>query len=101
MAIPEVLRPMLSVWSHRNYACFMGGMTPALITLWMQKIGTLWLAWEMTHSNTWVGVIVAVDYAPMIVLALFVGAFTEKTNPIQVQKAVREARGGRSRGQTR
>ena len=91
MQIPEALRPMAQVWSHRNYACFMGGMAPALITLWMQRIGTLWLAWELTESNTWVGLIVAVDYAPMIVLAPFVGAFTEKSNPIQVQKVAQLA----------
>lgn len=86
MKIPDAMRPMLEVWTHRNYAWFMGGMAPALVTLWMQRIGTLWLAWELTHSNTWVGVVVAVDYAPMIVLAPFVGAFTEKSNPIEVQK---------------
>ena len=86
MQIPEALRPMMKVWSHRNYACFMGGMSPALVTLWMQKIGTLWLAWELTRSNAWVGVIVAVDYMPMVVLAPFVGAFVDRANPITVQK---------------
>lgn len=91
MRVPEALQPMLRVWSHRNYACFMGGMTPALITLWMQRIGTLWLAWELTKSNTWVGLIVAVDYAPMILLAPFVGAFTERSNPITVQKFAQAA----------
>ncbi len=86
MKIPDAMRPMMEVWTHRNYALFMGGMSPALVTLWMQRIGTLWLAWELTKSNTWVGIVVAVDYAPMIVLAPFVGAFTEKSNPVEVQK---------------
>ncbi len=91
MRIPDAMQPMLEVWRHRNYACFMGGMTPALITLWIQRVGVLWLAWEMTKSNAWVGLVVAVDYAPMIVLAPFVGAFTEKSNPITVQKAAQFA----------
>ena len=86
MTIPDAIRPMMEVWTHRNYALFMGGMSPALVTLWMQRIGTLWLAWDLTKSNTWVGLVVAVDYAPMIVLAPFVGAFTEKSNPVEVQK---------------
>ena len=85
MQTPEGLRRLLGVWSHRNYACFMGGMTPALLTLWMQRIGTLWLAWELTRSNTWVGLIVAADYAPMLVLAPFVGAYIEKSNPVRMQ----------------
>ncbi len=91
MQIPAGVQRMIDVWSHRNYACFMGGMTPALITLWIQRVGTLWLAWELTRSNYWVGLVVAVDYAPMIVLAPFVGAFTEKSNPILVQKAAQAA----------
>jgi MFS family permease len=86
MQVPEAMRPLLRVWSHRNYACFMGGMSPALITLWMQRIGMLWLAWELTRSNTWVGIIVALDYLPMLLLAPFVGAFTDRANPVQVQK---------------
>lgn len=49
--ITESFCPMLGVWKHRNCACFMGGMTPALVTLWMQRIGTLWLAWDLTRSN--------------------------------------------------
>lgn len=86
MRIPEAMQPMLRVWSNRNYAYFMGGMTPSLITLWMQRIGTLWLAWELTKSNAWVGLIVAADYAPMMVLAPFVGAFTDRSDPIVLQK---------------
>lgn len=86
MRLPEAMQPLGRVWSNRNYACFMGGMTPNLISLWMQRMGTLWLAWELTHSNAWVGAIVAADYAPMMILAPFVGAFVDKTNPITVQK---------------
>jgi MFS family permease len=86
MRIPDALRPMLEVWSHRNYACFMGGMTPALITLWVQRVGVLWLAWQLTKSNTWVGLVVAVEYAPTIVLAPFVGAYTDRTDPVRQQK---------------
>lgn len=85
MQTPEGVQRLLHVWSHRNYACFMGGMTPALLGLWMQRIGTLWLAWDLTRSNTWVGLVVAADYAPMMVLAPFVGAFVEKSNPVRVQ----------------
>jgi len=82
---------MLSVWAHANYAYFMGGMAPSLITLWMQRIGMLWLAWELTKSNAWVGLIVAVDYAPMVVLAPFVGAFVDRVDPIRVQKLAQMA----------
>lgn len=86
MQVPQAMLPLVRVWSHRNYACFMGGMTPALITLWMQRIGMLWLAWELTGENTWVGIIVAADYAPMLVMAPFVGAFVDRSDPVVIQK---------------
>ncbi len=86
MSVPHAMRPLARVWSHYNYAWFMGGMTPNLVTLWMQRVGTIWLAWELTGSNAWVGAIVAADYAPMMVLAPFVGAFVDRVNPVTVQK---------------
>ena len=86
MQIPEVLLPLTRVWRHRNYAWFMGGMTPSLVTSWMQRIGTGWLAWELTHQNVWVGAIVAADYAPMLVLAPLVGALTDRSDPVEQQK---------------
>ncbi len=86
MSVPRAMQPLVSVWSHRNYAWFMGGMTPNLVTIWMQRMGLLWLAWELTGSNAWVGLVVAADYAPMIVLAPFVGAFVDRANPVTVQK---------------
>jgi MFS family permease len=86
IAVPESLLPLVRIWRHRNYAWFMGGMAPSLVTSWMQRIGTGWLAWELTHQNVWVGAIVAADYAPMLVLAPFVGAITDRSDPVEQQK---------------
>lgn len=86
MRIPEAMQPLLRVWGHRNYACFMGGMAPSLVTSWMQRIGTGWLAWELTHQNIWVGAIAAADYAPMLLLAPYVGVLTDRSDPVEQQK---------------
>jgi MFS family permease len=80
------LAPILRVWTYRNYALFMGGMTPSLVTTWMQRVGTGWLAWELTQSPTWLGIIAAADLAPMLVLAVFAGAITDRYNPLRQQK---------------
>ncbi len=85
MAIPTALAPILRVFTYRQYALFMYGMSPNLITLWMQRVGVGWLAWELTHSPTWLGVIAAADLAPMIFLAPIAGAYTDRTNPIMQQ----------------
>lgn len=81
MAIPAPFQSLLRVWRHRNYALFMGGMAPSLVTLWMQRVGIGWLAWELTHSPAWLGAVAAADLAPMLVLAPFAGAITDRGDP--------------------
>lgn len=80
------LPPILRVWTHRNYAYYIGGMTPNLITLWMQRVGIGWLAWELTESTTWLGIVAAADLAPMLLLAPFAGVAVDRGNPLRVQR---------------
>lgn len=81
-----VTHPLLRVWTHRNYAYYIGGMTPNLITLWMQRVGLGWLAWELTESTLWLGAIAAADLAPMLVLAPFAGVAVDRGNPLRIQR---------------
>ena len=74
----RTLPPVLSVWTNRNYAIFMAGCIPNYITFWMQKVGIGWLAWELTHSPFWLGVVTAVDLAPLLILAPFAGALADR-----------------------
>ena len=74
--------PIIDVWRHRNYALYMGGMTPNLVTIWMMRVGVGWLAWELTHSPAWLGIIAAADLAPMLILGLFAGAVTDRMDPL-------------------
>ena len=71
--------PILRVWRNRNYALFEAGFTPQNITSWIQRVGVTWLAWELTHSNAWVGAVAAADLAPMIVLAPVAGAVIDRS----------------------
>ena len=86
MPPPAGLTRIIHVFRHRNYALYMGGMTPHLITVWMQRLGVAWLAWELTHSTTWLGVIAAADLVPMLFLAPIAGAITDRHVPLTLQK---------------
>ncbi len=81
-----VTHPLLRVWTHRNYAYYIGGMTPNLITLWMQRVGLGWLAWELTESPIWLGLVAAADLAPMLFLAPFAGVVTDRGDPLRQQR---------------
>ncbi|HSR55091.1 MAG TPA: MFS transporter, partial [Alphaproteobacteria bacterium] len=45
-----------------------------------------WLAWELTGSTTWLGVIAAADLLPMLFLAPIAGAITDRHVPLTLQK---------------
>jgi MFS family permease len=75
--------PIVRIWSHRNYAVLMAGMTPNLLAIWMQRLGVGWLAWELTHSTVWLGLVAAADLAPMLVLAFLAGAVTDRGHALR------------------
>jgi MFS family permease len=72
------------VFAHRNYAWFVGGGGPNYVTSWMQRVGVGWLAWELSHSPLWLGIVAAADLAPMLVLSPFAGAYADRNNPLQI-----------------
>ncbi len=86
MPLPAGLASIISIFGHRNYAFYMGGQTPYLITVWMQRLGVGWLAWELTHSTVWLGVIAAADLVPMLLLSPLAGAITDRGVPLTLQK---------------
>ena len=77
-------RPIIEVFSLRNYTLFMIGLGPAAISSWMQRVGVGWLAWELTHSPVWLGVIAAADLVPILLLSPMAGVFTDRSSPMKL-----------------
>ena len=77
-------RPAIEVFSHRNYMLFMVGLGPSAISSWMQRVGVGWLAWELTHSPAWLGLIAAADLIPFLFLSPFAGVFIDRSSPHKV-----------------
>lgn len=76
--------PALRALSHRSFALFEGGLFPQYMTSWIQRVGAGWLAWQLTESPAWLGVIAAADLAPMIVLAPIAGAVADRLEPLRL-----------------
>lgn len=81
---PSILRAL----SHRNFAIFEAGLLPHYLTGWIQRVGAGWLAWELTASPAWLGIIAAADLAPMLVLAPLAGAWTDRIIPLPLMRAM-------------
>jgi MFS family permease len=84
MAKQGNMTPLLRVLSYRKFALFEGGLFPQYMTGWIQRVGAGWLAWELTESTAWLGVIAAADLAPMIIIAPFAGAVADRLEPLRL-----------------
>ena len=76
--------PIAEVFSHRNYALFMVGLGPHAISSWMFRVAVGWLAWELTHSPAWLGIIAAADLIPVLILSPLAGVVTDRIVPVRL-----------------
>lgn len=90
MNLPAGLGRILGVLANRNYAIWIGGNSVSLIGMWAQRIGVGWLAWELTQSVFWVGIIAAADLAPGILVTPFAGIIGDRRDRLTL---VRQAQG--------
>src|SRR5713101_8489592 len=63
---------------HRNFRLFWFGQLISLTGTWMQTIGQAWLVLELTHSAWLLGVVGALQFLPVMLLALFGGVLADR-----------------------
>jgi predicted MFS family arabinose efflux permease len=74
------LSAIVSAFGNRNYALYMCGNIPSHFGSWLQRVAIGWLAWELTGSGYWLGVVAVAELAPSMVLAPFAGAVADRVN---------------------
>jgi MFS family permease len=60
------------------YRKYWTGHSIASVGRWMYRTSVGWLAWELTHSSAWLGVIAFADLLPTVVLTILAGAFADR-----------------------
>lgn len=63
---------------HRNFRFYWTGMCISLIGTWMQNIAQPWLAYTLTKSPFLLGLVGALQFAPMLLFSLFAGVLIDK-----------------------
>jgi len=58
---------------------------------WMLRLSTGWLAWELTHSATWLGVLAFADLFPAIVCAPVAGVLADRMDRIVLLRRIMAA----------
>jgi MFS family permease len=70
--------------ASRNARIFFGGSLIAWTGLWMQRIAVAWLAWELTGSAFWVGMVAFCDLAPAVVISPIAGAVADRVDRLRL-----------------
>ena len=70
--------------SIRNYRIYTVGNAISLIGIWLQRVAVGWLAWQLTHSGTWLGLVAFADLAPVVFLSPIAGALADRRDRVWV-----------------
>ena len=71
-------RARLAALRHRDFRLFWSGQLVSLIGTWMQSVGQAWLVLELTGSPVQLGLVTALQFAPILVLSPVGGAMSDR-----------------------
>ena len=70
--------------SHRNARLFFSASAIAWTGLWIHRIAVAWLAWDMTRSAFWVGMVAFCDLAPAVLFSPVAGAVADRVDRVRL-----------------
>ena len=76
------------VFANRNYRLYFTGNAVSLVGTWMQRTGVGALAWELTESAFFLGLIAMAEFLPSILLGPFAGAVADRLNRLGIIAAM-------------
>jgi MFS family permease len=74
------------VLRNPNFGIYTAGHSISLIGSWMQRIATGWLAWELTESGAWLGLVAFADLFPTAIIGPIAGAAADRWDRLRVTK---------------
>lgn len=78
MAISNSLGGLGHAFRSRNYRLFWTGQIFGNIGAWIHRLATAWLAWELTHSTAWLGIVASGAMLPALFLAPLGGTTSDR-----------------------
>jgi len=73
-----------SALRNAQYRRYWAGHFLASIGRWMYRMSIGWLAWELTGSTVWLGVVAFVDLFPSAILTVFAGALSDRVGSMRI-----------------
>ncbi len=88
---PGGLGNVAQAFTHRNYRIYAGGNAVSLIGVWMQRVAVGWLAWTLTHSGTWLGIVSMAEFFPVVFLSPLAGALADRRDRVGIIRVTQVA----------
>ncbi len=79
---------VLRIYNYKMYAV---GNAVSLVGIWMQRLAVGWLAWQLTHSTFWLGMIAAADLTATIVFSPLAGVLADRVDRMRLIQATQLA----------
>jgi MFS family permease len=79
-----------------NYRRFFIGQSVSLTGTWMQSVAQAWLVLELTHSATWLGLCVALQFLPVLLLGPYGGVVVDRVDKRRLLVATQAAAAGQA-----
>jgi MFS family permease len=73
-------RQTFAALANRNFRRYFGGQAISLIGTWMQSVAQSWLVLELTGSGTALGVVVALQTLPVLLLGPYGGVVADRVD---------------------
>src|SRR5437588_5652929 len=86
-------RVTFAALSIPNYRRYYGGQAISLIGTWMQMTAQAWLVLTLTHSSTALGVVIALQTLPVLLLAPYGGVIADRVDKRRMMMALQSAMG--------
>jgi MFS family permease len=67
-----------------NYRTYTIGNSISLIGTWLQRVAIGWLAWQLTHSTTWLGVVAVATTSPTFFLSPLAGSLADRSDRVRM-----------------
>jgi len=78
------LSAIRGVLAGRDARLYYSGSVVCWTGSWVQRIATDWLAWELTHSAFWVGVLAFATLIPSILVSPVAGAIADRIDRVKL-----------------
>lgn len=72
------------VLSQRDFAIYWASNGVNTVGRWMYRIAVAWLAWELTESTVWLGIVAFAESIPLVIFSVVAGALADRVGYIRI-----------------